>query len=381
MMIVAADLHIHSLFSMASSSRMLPDAIINGCLIKGISIIGTGDILQPKWRDMWKKALKITDLTDIVAIPTTEVEGIKRVHHCVILPDFEAAEELADRFKGDSKNIDTNGRPHISLTGEEIIGEVHDVGGICGPAHAFTPYTALYGAYDSLKACYGDEKVDFLELGLSADTSYGQMIKELDNIPFLSNSDAHSPDPAKLGREFTKLELKSFDISGVINAVRSNNIVMNAGFFPEEGKYNRTGCTRCYKEFTLSEANSNRWKCPDDGGIIKKGVRDRAIELAGENMKASGRPPYLHIIPLIEIIQKNLHTASPTTGKCKRMYEQCIQTLGNEIEILTKVSPEEIRKISPELECAIISFREGNLILHPGLGGRYGSFEIPLNSF
>ena len=55
---------------------------------------------------------------------------------------------------------------------------------------------------------------------------------------------------------------------------------MNAGFFPEEGKYNRTACVRCFTQYPLEEAVRHGWRCPADGGIIKKGVSDRAKELA-----------------------------------------------------------------------------------------------------
>ncbi len=54
--------------------------------------------------------------------------------------------------------------------------------------------------------CYG-KMPDFLELGLSADSDMADTIEELENIPFLTNSDAHSPWPHRLGREFNELEI------------------------------------------------------------------------------------------------------------------------------------------------------------------------------
>ena len=54
-MLLNIDLHIHSCFSMASSPRMLPEPILTGCRLKGITGIGTGDILHPVWREMWEK--------------------------------------------------------------------------------------------------------------------------------------------------------------------------------------------------------------------------------------------------------------------------------------------------------------------------------------
>ncbi len=124
--------------------------------------------------------------------------------------------------------------------------------------------------------CYGSEPIDFLELGLSADSSYGAAIPELYTIPFLTNSDAHSPYPDKLGREFNRIRLNHRSVKGVLTAIKEGAIAMNAGFFPEEGKYNRTACTRCFTQYSLNEANRCNWRCPADGGIIKKGVSDRA---------------------------------------------------------------------------------------------------------
>ena len=293
----AADLHIHSCFSMASSPRMVPEEIAKGCRVKGITVIGTGDILHPEWRRMWQNTKPVDD---ILVIPTTEVEGNGRVHHIILLPDYNAACDLSSRFAPYSKDIESNGRPRVKLSGEEILAHVHEVGGIGGPAHAFTPYTAIYAAHDSLSSCYGDEQVDVLELGLSADSSYGAGIQELNGIPFLTNSDAHSPEPSKLGREFTVLDVTSFSVKGILDSVKKSNIVMNVGFFPEEGKYNRTACSRCFTQFSYEEASALSWKCPEDGGRIKKGVSDRAKKLSSGQV--TPRPPYLHLIPLSEII-------------------------------------------------------------------------------
>ena len=96
------------------------------------------------------------------------------------------------------------------------------------------------------------------------------------------------------------------------------DIEMNVGFFPEEGKYNRTACTRCYEQYTLAQAEEFRWRCPKDRGLIKKGVRDRARELSsGTPVK---RPPYLHILPLGEIIRITENASSTTTKKCIATY-------------------------------------------------------------
>lgn len=358
---------------MASSARMLPSAILDGCRKKGISIIGTGDILHPEWRGMFE-SIDVPD--DLIVIPTTEVEGADRVHHLILLPDFYAAKELAETFHRVSKNISTNGRPQIRLSGEEIATSVHDVGGMIGPAHAFTPWTSIYASHNSVRECYNSEIIDFLELGLSADSTYGSRIPDLANVPFLTNSDAHSPDPAKLGREFTRIEIKESvpDVGAVLKAIKKGQIVMNAGFFPEEGKYNLTACTHCFTSYSLKEAEEYKWKCPADKKRIKKGVRDRAEELSlGEETL---RPPYLHIIPLAEIIQRTLKTCSVSTKKCTELYSAVLNRFGDEISILTTVPVPEIIQFHEDLGFAIDAFRKGKIRLDPGGGGRYGSFEL-----
>jgi uncharacterized protein (TIGR00375 family) len=231
----------------------------------------------------------------------------------------------------------------------------------------------MYAYFDHVADCYGSEPIDLLELGLSADSSYGAGIPDLFGIPFLSNSDAHSPDPAKLGREFNRLELRAATVRGVLDSIRGNRIVLNAGFFPEEGKYNRTACTRCYRQYLPEEAAMHRWKCPDDGGRIKKGVLDRARELAtGEPLP---RPPYLHIVPLGQIIQTVEGVSSPSTKRCRRIYDAFIAAFGNEIEILVNTQLSEIRSVHTKVADAIGALRSGRVTLHPGGGGRYGTFS------
>jgi len=373
-MIVTSDLHIHSLFSMATSPTMTPGAILEACSVKGIDVIGSGDALHPTWRAMWEPFIQ--NEYGITVIPTTEVQAEKRTHHLIMMETFDQFEALQECFEPYCSHITTAGRPHLGLTGGAIAAQVHDLGGLVGPAHAFTPWTGMYGHFDSVSACYGGEPIDFLELGLSADSSYGAGIRELEGVPFLSNSDAHSPQPTKLGREFTRFSCNNNDVRSVLESVAAGNITMNAGFFPEEGKYNRTACSRCFVQYPLEQAEALKWRCPDCGGRIKIGVRDTAFSMHETAATRTPRPPYLHIIPLAEIIQAICGTASPTTKACCALYERCIETLGTEISILTEVSVEEIATVDATLAEAVRRFREGEVKLHPGGGGKYGSFSF-----
>ena len=372
-MLVTADLHIHSPYSIAVSRFMQPEQLIAGCLTKGIQVLGTGDALHPIWRKTWEPFLE--NDAGIVIVPTGEVEDERRVHHLIMAEDFSQFSELQALMEGTCKSFSTSGRPHVYLSGEKIAKYAHEVGAMIGPAHAFTPWTAMYAYCTSVADCYGSEPIDFLELGLSADSSYGAAIAELDNIPFLTNSDAHSPQPDKLGREFNRLRLAALTVKDVLTCVKSGAIEMNAGFFPEEGKYNRTACTRCYTQYSLEEAIQHAWRCPADGGIIKKGVSDRAKELSSAGTHRP-RPPYLHIIPLGQIIQTMEMVSSPNTKKCKAIYALFIAEFRNEIAVLIDAPIEEIRNIHPKVADAISALRSGTVTLHPGGGGKYGTFSL-----
>jgi len=371
-----ADLHIHSLFSMAVSKAMSPVRLLEAGRIKGIDILGTGDALHPEWRSLWADYMDNDE--GILVVPTMEIEAAGKVHHLIMTDTLDAAAAIADAFMPFSKNIATSGRPYVSLNGEQIVEIVHECGGVVGPAHAFTPWTGMYGRYDSLKGCYGDGIPDFLELGLSADSSYGAGISELDGLPFLSNSDAHSPSPLKIGREFTRVRLNTKTPKSVIQHICGGDIILNAGLFPEEGKYNRTACTRCYHQFTSDEAELISWRCPYDGGRIKMGVRDRALLHAAEGRSARpARPPYLHTIPLGEIVRKVIGASSPVTRKCLALYSELNKTLGTEISILMDIPVSDIGSVNEMVASLISDLRRGDVILHPGGGGKYGTFTLP----
>ncbi len=372
-MLVNADLHIHSPYSMAVSRFMQPEQLLAGCVTKGIHVLGTGDALHPVWRKTWEPFLE--NDAGIVIVPTAEVEDERRVHHLIIAEDLSQFAALQDLMEGTCKSFSTSGRPHVYLSGEQIARYAHEVGALIGPAHAFTPWTAMYAYCTGVADCYGAEPIDFLELGLSADSSYGAVIAELDAIPFLTNSDAHSPYPDKLGREFNRLRLSHASSKDVLAGVKNGAIEMNAGFFPEEGKYNRTACTRCFVQYTLDQAMDHAWRCPADGGIIKKGVFDRAKELSGGGNPLP-RPPYVHVLPLGQIIQTMEKASSPNTKKCKAIYASFIATFENEIAVLIDIPVADIHALHPKVANAIAALRNGTVTLHPGGGGKYGTFSL-----
>lgn len=355
-----------------------------GAKKKGVHILATGDCLHNQWLKEIEESGEYNDglfeVNGTTFILSTEVEDERRVHHLILFPCLDSVEEFKRHILKHTQNIQTDGRPHVFLSGAEIADFAMEVDAMIGPSHAFTPWTSLYAYHDSLKDCYGDMHISFLELGLSADSNYADRIKELQKIPFLSNSDSHSPYPIRLAREFNRLEVKEITWDEIRKAILfkgGRKIVFNAGFPPEEGKYNRTACIRCYTHYTIKEAKEKKWKC-DCGGKIKKGVKDRVDELADyETAKhLEFRPPYIHIIPLAEIIAKALHLSSFSKTVMKR-WEELMKAFGDEISILLDAEVDEMKKITaPAIASAIEAFREGRIKIYPGGGGKYGEIEI-----
>lgn len=368
------DLHLHSPYARGVSPRMQPEILIAAAARKGIGAIGTGDALHPAWREAW--ASQLENDQGIVVVPTVEVQAERRVHHLAVFPDFDAVEVFGDLLPTDKCRFESDGRPHVRVEGGRVVAAVHEAGGLAGPAHAFTPWTGCYSAFSSLRDCYGDEQIDFLELGLSADSSYGAGIFELHDVPFISSSDAHSPELHRIGREFTRLDVQEPSAAGVMEALRRGRVVVNVGLFPEEGKYNETACTRCGQHIPLTEAIELRWRCPFDGGLVKKGVRDRAHELWDDSPRL--RPRYLHLIPLGEVIAVVLGVSSPNTRRVQLVHEAYLKRFSTEIAVLVDEPIDALVKVHPGVGRAIGALREGLATLHPGGGGRYGTFELPM---
>ncbi len=388
-MLVNADLHIHSKYSMATSPKMDLPTLASESRKKGIQLVATGDCLHPKWLAEIKnlkeengvfKTPYLNTGTDTYFVLTTEVEDINQVHHLLIVPSVSKAEELYEFMKPYSKDIDSDGRPNVRLNGEEIAQAAKDAGALIGPAHAFTPWTAMYAYHDSLSDCYGDmaSLIYFIELGLSADTSYADRIAELRCLTFLSNSDAHSPYVNKLAREFNRFEMEEINFDELRMAIireKGRKPVFNVGFYPEEGKYNESACIRCFRHYTLKESIIKSWSC-SCGGTIKKGVKDRVNELASydEPKHPAHRPPYLHLIPLSEVIAMALGINTNTKG-VQGIWNTLIEHYGSEVNVLVDADIKN-SGVDERVVNAIIALRCGKVKVHPGGGGQYGRIEL-----
>lgn len=390
-MIINADLHIHGKYSMATSKNMIPVVMAPQAKLKGLDVLATGDALHNKWLQILEDtteetadgifSLKKTVLEnqeDIGSnfILTTEVEDIKRVHHLIIFPSLDSAKNVRKNLKG---NMDADGRPKIRMNGKEIMEVAHENGCIIGPSHAFTPWTSIYKSYDSILDGYG-EMPDFLELGLSADSDMADTIEELQDVTFLTNSDAHSPWPHRLGREFNEMEVKELSFDGIKKAILGRDIRANYGFDPRLGKYHHTACSKCYVQYSIEDAIKMKMRCPC-GGRIKKGVDYRIYELSkwDEPHHPSHRPQYIHILPLAEIISIT-YGKGVTTVFVQNIWKQMIEKFNDEITALIHAPLQEVKDVDSKVAIVINAFRNKTLQIKAGGGGKYGEIVLPENN-
>jgi uncharacterized protein (TIGR00375 family) len=393
-MIINADLHIHGRYSLATSKNMTPQVMAPQAKLKGLDIVATGDALHQKWLNLVEETTEESsdgifslkesardseeifddDLSKFIL--TTEVEDMKRVHHLIIFPSIEAANKTRKQMKG---NMDSDGRPRIRMDGADILDIAHENGCIVGPSHAFTPWTSIYKEYDSIQDCYG-RMPDFLELGLSADSDMADTIEELQNIPFLTNSDAHSPWPHRLGREFNELEVQKLTYEGVKDAILGKKINANYGFDPKLGKYHQTACSKCFTQYAVEDAIKMKMRCPC-GGKIKKGVDYRIYELSKweEPHHPLHRPVYIHILPLAEIISIT-HGKGVTTVFVQKIWKEMIDKFNDEITALIHAPMKEVYGVDSKVADVIKAFRNNTLQIKPGGGGKYGEIVLPQNN-
>jgi len=385
-----ADLHLHSRFSIATSPKMDLPHMSEAAHTKGVDILGTGDCLYRPWLGELESTLeKIGDRYEtegVAYIIQAEVETTigGRIHHLLFFPSFSSAYKLHDIILEGGYSQLTSGRPQLKISPECLVSLAREVGALIGPSHAFTPWTSMYAAFESLDDCYGKnaKHITFLELGLSADTQMASKIAELDSCAFVSFSDAHSPSPDKLGREITRFYLNraSFrEINRAFKGVNGREVVLNIGLDPREGKYHLTGCRRCKKAYNLEDILIEGRvlnTCPACGGPLKIGVKDRIqlLTLKSHKVSLARRPPYIHAVPLIEILKAMKQSQRLNV---KKVYEALIQQCDNEIAILIDTPLASLRQHHPQLAEILARFRKDDIEFEfVGRGGWYGKIKI-----
>src|SRR3989344_2913522 len=383
-----ADLQLHGIYAGGVSKNMLIPVMAEQSRLKGIDVLVTADVLHAKWMEHLKQNIVETENNVFMDkaektffIVGGEVEDNNRVHHLIYLPDFNAAGQLREKLKGFGiLDCVMCGRPKLRLSAESIAEKVDEAGGIVGPAHSFTPYMGLYAHWSSVQEAYGAMagKIHFIELGLSADSYFADLIEENHKYSFLTSSDAHSPWPNRMGREFNRIKMNKPTFGNLVIALKEREekmITLNAGLDPREGKYHKTACNACFAKYSIEQAERFKWKCVRCKGEIKKGVKDRILELAtfSNETHPSFRPNYLHLLPLAEIIQIAFDVKQVNSQKVQSRWRDIVGRFGNEISVLVDTPIVEIAEVDKAISGKIEAFRNGFVLYDAGGGGKYGT--------
>ena len=351
---------------------------------KGINIVGIIDCASPYVIEDIENFLKTGDAYEledggiiykdkVCILLGSEVETSEKgrngkcgsAHNVCFFPHLKDIKGFSEEMSTHIKNI-TLSTQRSNVSGYELIDIVEKYNGILIPAHIFTPFKGYYGnCTDRIKDIFKEkyEKIFAVELGLSSDTFLADMLSELEDKTFVTNSDAHSLP--KIAREYNKMLVQDISFKEVVKALKNEDgrkILANYGLDPKLGKYHRTHCDNCDSTIETKEPVEVCPKCGSDK--VTFGVFDR-IELIKDKettKSPENRPPYIYQIPL---------TFIPGVGG--KTIEKLLETFDTEMNILHKLSEDDIEAIVGEKVAKnIVNAREGNMKVESGGGGNYG---------
>ena len=206
---------------------------------KGINIVGIIDCASPYVIEDIENFLKTGDAYEledggiiykdkVCIILGSETETSEKgrngkkgaAHNLCYFPHLKDIKAYSEEMSKHIKNI-TLSTQRSDLSGYELIDIVEKYNGILVPAHAFTPFKSYYGnCTDRIKDIFKEkyDKIFAVELGLSSDTHLADMISELEDKTFLTNSDAHSLP--KIAREYNKLRMEDISFKELVKALK-----------------------------------------------------------------------------------------------------------------------------------------------------------------
>ena len=355
---------------------------------KGINVVGVIDCASPYVIEDIEEFLETGDAYEledggiiykdkVCILLGSEVETSEKgrngkcgsAHNVCFFPHLKDIKAFSNEMSHHIKNI-TLSTQRSDLSGYDLIDIVEKYNGILIPAHVFTPFKSYYGnCTDRLENIFKEkfDKIFAIELGLSSDTYLADMISELENKTFVTNSDAHSLP--KIAREYNKMQVEDISFKEIVKALKNEDgrkVIANYGLDPKLGKYHRTYCDDCEKSIETKEPVE---KCPMCGGKnVTFGVFDR-IELIkdkNETKSPENRPPYVYQIPLGFI---------PGVGG--KTINKLLNTFETEMNILHKLSKDDIEAVVGEkVANTIENARNGNCRVQSGGGGNYGRVSV-----
>ncbi len=408
-----ADLHLHSHFSIATSKDLDPEHVAKWAQLKGVQVVGTGDIAHPGWLEELRSKLEPAEaglfcLKEEYArsvcgeVPAAcrrpvrfllggeisniykKYEKTRKNHNLVFAPGFAAVERLQASLDTIG-NIRSDGRPILGLDARDLLEIVleTDPEAYLIPAHIWTPWFSLFGSksgFDSDEECFEDltSHIFAVETGLSSDPPMNWRLSALDKYTLVSNSDAHSP--RKLAREANVFDTE-MSYEAIFRAIRSGEPETFRGtieFYPQEGKYHYDGHRKCGIRWDPGTTLQHDGTCPECGKPVTVGVMHRVETLADREpgVRPEHAPPFHSFIPLPEILSE-VHDVGANTKTVGREYRSLLENLGPELEILQDIPLEDIEKVGGAvLAEGIRRMRAGEIIVQEGFDGEYGVITV-----
>lgn len=433
---LVADLHLHSKYSRAVSKDMVLPCMAEFARRKGIDILTTGDWTHPLWFREIKDQLEEVNSgvfkiknnkeseKDILFLLTTEISSIysqgektRRVHNLIFSPSIETCQKINTELLKKDCNLSSDGRPIIGISSKNLLELVLSIDEkvILIPAHAWTPWFALYGSksgFDSIEECFGEysKYIYAIETGLSSDPQMNWGIKELENRSLVSFSDAHSP--AKMGREATvfvnkngmsniKFPISNIKYDDIVKAIKKEPGNLQIGytieFYPEEGKYHYDGHRNCKFSLSPNETLSRGSTCPVCKRSLTIGVNHRVMDLSDSKLinnlqtqkyktdelgvkwvedPFGNHPPFVKMVPLLEIIAESL-SSTVSSAKVINSFNSLCDKFGGEIPVLLETNIRDIQISAGEkIADGISRVRAGDIVISPGFDGEYGKVKI-----
>ena len=396
---IVSDLHIHSKYAIATSKDTDLEHLAAGAKAKGIGLLGTGDFTHPKWLAEIRAKLDPGDGRGIYSyqgiswLLSSEVSTVykqggktRKIHHLVFAPDFDVVSQINHSLSAHGK-LGSDGRP--TLTGidsaalvDELLSVSREV--VVIPAHAWTPWFGVFGSrsgFDSLRECYGERAKDIfaIETGLSSDPPMNWRLSSLDGVALVSNSDAHSPNPWRLGREANVFDLPVLSYQVVFDAIKEKNpsrFLYTVEVDPAYGKYHLTGHEKCRVSLPPEDAKRLENMCPKCGKKLTIGVLQRVDDLADrpEGYVPRGAIPFKRLLPLYEVISHSTGVNRLYAKSAITLQDRLIGRFGSEFAVLLDTPGEALAEVvPPKVAAAIVSNREGRVKVVPGYDGVYGT--------
>lgn len=398
------DLHIHSRYSRACSSKLTLANIESACRIKGVDIIATGDFTYPAWFESIKTELvetfsgsglyKLKSAVDdkVKFILSTEValiykdeERCRRIHLVIHAPSISAVEKL-NKILDKKYNIRSDGRPILGIKAPELVKMLLEINPkfLIYPAHIWTPWFSVFGSksgFDRLEDCFKEQTKNIyaFETGLSSDPEMNWRLSALDHLTLLSNSDAHST--TNIAREANIMEIsepisyqKIYD-----NIKNKKGMIETIEFYPEEGMYHFDGHRDCKFSCEPSESKKLKNICPVCKRPLIIGVLNRVEELADRKSgyKPKNAPGFKKLVELDKIIAEVFHVKNRNSVAVQKEYTALVKRFGSELNILLDLDLDAKElEIDERILSGIRRVRAGELIIKPGFDGQYGEIKI-----